>query len=459
MGNIFREEFGYNKWLNKDRFKIRTSLSKNSRVIHQRNNFKTMFLSEIFSKPDKALFLIRVFKSYAIVNPKDETKFLFKINKLNQSFYFEYLKVDKKNFRKLFNSVWVYIWNGIRYWLLPVVVFSVIFYGLCIIRATPFNKSLFGWLALAMLFYWLISGFVFFIKKYQFGKYTSVIQRFWRRSYILFWVLEACLFVVFMYLSLNASAETFFVTDEIQIFKNKLFSWRFFLVKLLPCTFILVVGYIQLIYLKNTVFSKTTATMLLITMSLSYIVWLEFYQFYHVMNYHGNLNWVYEPDERMWNLELEPRKSRIANNYVTILIILKFWHIIFIYLFWIFLLLRSYELNRIRYPLLSANLQNFSILYIFCWVLMFPWVKYHLRKLIDNPYYWFYNNTHSISYRIFFNDIVLISYNLSNVFQNFNLFFFENLTFYYWQTYNEDFHFDGYRKHYIRNQVLTCLKT
>jgi hypothetical protein len=115
MGNIFREEFGYNKWLNKDRFKIRTSLSKNSRVIHQRNNFKTMFLSEIFSKPDKALFLIRVFKSYAIVNPKDETKFLFKINKLNQSFYFEYLKVDKKNFRKLFNSVWVYIWNGIRY--------------------------------------------------------------------------------------------------------------------------------------------------------------------------------------------------------------------------------------------------------------------------------------------------------------------------------------------------------
>jgi hypothetical protein len=49
---------------------------------------------------------------------------------------------------------------------------------LCIIRATPFNKSLFGWLALAMLFYWLISGFVFFIKKYQFGKYTSVIQRF-----------------------------------------------------------------------------------------------------------------------------------------------------------------------------------------------------------------------------------------------------------------------------------------
>jgi hypothetical protein len=75
-----------------------------------------------------------------------------------------------------------------------------------------------------MFGYWLISGFVFFIKKYQFGKYTSVVQRFWRRTYILFWLIEITTFSVFLFLTINASQESFYMFDQISIFKTHLYS-------------------------------------------------------------------------------------------------------------------------------------------------------------------------------------------------------------------------------------------
>jgi hypothetical protein len=55
--------------------------------------------------------------------------------------------------------------------------FLIIYFTL-VLKSLPFNKIVFCWIAVTMFGYWLISGFVFFIKKYQFGKYTSVIQRF-----------------------------------------------------------------------------------------------------------------------------------------------------------------------------------------------------------------------------------------------------------------------------------------
>lgn len=123
-----------------------------------------------------------------------------------------------------------------------------------------------------MFSYWLLSGFVFFIKKYQFGKYTSSIQRFWRRSYIIFWLLEGCLFLVFFYFTVNASSEPIYMFDQIQIFKTRLFSWRSFMLKLLPITFLIVIGYIYLLSIRWVVFSKNIIFLLLLTAVLTYVV-------------------------------------------------------------------------------------------------------------------------------------------------------------------------------------------
>lgn len=441
--------------VNTEKYKETSRFCRISNSLHFKIDFKTAVLKNPFILSDVIIFFKKYLKVYLTSDPYENNRLPYKLNKIKQSFYFEYNSTKISYFYRTFNHGWSYIWGGLRFWVLPICLSIFIFYYLCILRSVPFNKSVFGWLSLIMLFYWLISGFVFFIKKYQFGKYTSVIQRFWRRSYIIFWILESCLFLVFVYLCFNASSESFFVVDEVQIFKSRLYSWRFFIFKLLPLSFLILIGYTYLLQLKHSVSSKTTLMTITITFVLTYVVWLEFYQFYHVVNYYGNFIWIFEPEDKSWNLELEPRRNRIVNNYITILVILKFWHVIFIYLFWLFFVLRVNELSRVRYPLLSANLQNFIILYIFAWVLMFPWFKFYFRKIVDNPYYWFYGNTHFNGLRIFFGDLKLILYSDHYTFYSKSLFW--NYSFFYWQSYSADFHFDGYKKHFIRNTVISSL--
>jgi hypothetical protein len=262
-----------------------------------------------------------------------------------------------------------------------------------------------------MLVYWFISGFVFFFKKYKFGKYTTAIQRFWRRSFILFWLVEGVTFLCFFFFTLNASQESFFMFDQISVFKTHLFSWKIFLLKIFPIVIIILLSYFLILMLKWNIFSKQSIYLLIITTLLTYLVWLEFYQFIHILNFYGNISWVFDNEEHFWLLEQEPRRTRMVNHYIMLLFVLKFWHIIFIYGFWIFFALRSFEIKRIRYSLLAANFQNFIILYIFAWIFMYPWFKYILRYFLYSPYYWFYINNRRLFFRVLFYDFKLICLN------------------------------------------------
>lgn len=315
-------------------------------------------------------------------------------------------------------------------WILPYHVSLLSFFCLSVYRGVPFPKTIFIWCVVGMFAYWLISGFVSFIKKYQYSKFTSAIQRFWRRSYILFWLIEFSLFSVFFYLTLNSNNESWYMYDQLQVLKTGLFSWRSFFMKLFPLTLLIICGYLLMLSFKWNVFTKHTPWLLILTIVLIYTVWLEFYQFFHAVNFYGNFNWVYDIDEKVWSLELEIRKSRTINHYVMLMIMLKFWHIIVIFIIWVFFLLRVLEIGRIRYPLFSANLQNFIILYLFAWVLMFPWLKFIFRKYLDMPYYWFYVNNRRLGIRSFFGDVSLYYYSLVN------------FIYYYGLNFNEIFDFD-----------------
>ena len=434
------------------------------RISCAKQRFFKLFKYNNFFFLDLLLFFFKSFK-YAIINTFTNKKRInYRLERTKHGFYFDFLKssVDESFYLKnIFLVGWKYIWKALRFWVIFLFVFSFVFYYLSVVRIIPFNKVVFQWLSLFMFSYWLLSGFVFFIKKYQFGKYTSSIQRFWRRSYIIFWLLEGCLFLVFFYFTVNASSEPIYMFDQIQIFKTRLFSWRSFMLKLLPITFLIVIGYIYLLSIRWVVFSKNIIFLLLLTAVLTYVVWLEFYQFFHILNFYGSVFWVYDLDEHTWLLETEPRRCRILNHFTSILMILKFWHIIFIYGFWVFFLLRSYELKRVRYPLLSANLQNFVILYLFAWVSMYPWFKFYFKKLTDLPYYWFYINNHNYGFRVFWNDLRLIYYSLTNnsIFTslNTNVFNFQFFNFYYWTVYTHDTSFNGYKNHHIKNEIIRVL--
>jgi hypothetical protein len=100
---------------------------------------------------------------------------------------------------------------------------------LFVLRDIPVNKFLFTVVSLGFFTYLLISGFVFFLKKYKYGKYTTAMHRYWRRTFAIFWLLEGYLFLVFLYLAVFSSQEPFFGYDNIQFFKDFTYPWRLFL--------------------------------------------------------------------------------------------------------------------------------------------------------------------------------------------------------------------------------------
>lgn len=421
-----------------------------------------------FLKRDSFLFWDIVWskffiRKYLIKNNKQVFRSYFRVLSSKKGFYHNFKNFKKNNnynnfLLNTFISGFKYVWLGFRFWFFPLIIFFSVIYFTLVLRALPFNKVMFGWICILMFVYWLISGFVFFFKKYQFGKYTTAVQRFWRRSYILFWLIEGGTFSVFLYFTLNSSQESFYMYDQINIFKTHLYSWKFFLLKIFPIIILILSCYLLLVSIKWGVYGKQSIILLILTFFLSYLVWLEFYQFFHVVSFYGNLNWIYDIDDHTWSLELEPRRTRMVNHYVMLLFILKFWHIVFIYGFWIFFVLRCWETKRIRYPLLSANFQNFIILYIFAWVFMYPWFKFYFRKFLDIPYYWFYLNNRKLFIRVFFNDLKLIYYGTVLKINNFSYInFFYKTPFYYWKNLDYSNNFESYRKHVIRDRIVNNL--
>lgn len=351
------------------------------------------------------------------------------------------------------------VWSHLRFWLLPLLFcFGFIYYSF-FLKSLPFSKIFTGYILIGNMFYLLLSGFVFFTKRYQYRLYTSAIQRFWRRTLIIFWGIEGSLFICFVYLIFNASQEPIHVYDNIQIYKTHFYSWRFFLVKVFLSSLLIIMTYILLLSVKWNTFIKTNNLALFITVILLYISWLEFYQLFHLMNCYGTTNWIYDFNEHLWNLELEFKRTRIVNHYVTIGLIAKFWHIVFAVVFWIFFLFRGLESSRYRYPLLAANLQNFLIVYFMGWLYMYPWFKFILRKALDMPFFWFFVNNRKFGIFLFFNDIKLYYWGLldcTNKFGGFN-YYFENTPYYYWHESSINLSNVQFRKHNIRDVFVKSM--
>lgn len=446
---IFVYKFVYKFFINLKKKPIKTFLDVLKMFINKNNiSFKNFFkfnnkLTYFFF--DYFYFYFFFFKKFQNfkINFK-ETQFNLNLYKVNS-----FVKYNFNIFIFFFKSIFWFI----RFWFISFFLFIIIVYYFLIFRSLPFNKILFEWFIIIMAAYWVVSGFVFFLKKYRFSKFTSSIQRFWRRSFMIFWLIESFLFLIFIYLTLNANNESTFMYDNSQIYKNHLFSWRWFLLKIFPLTLLVLFSYIFLITFKWLHFSKINLFLLLFTLLLLYVLWLEFYQFYFILNFYGSLNWIYDSTDHLWILESDFKKTRIVNHYVTIAIIAKFWHLIFIFLFWIFFLLRSNEFNRYRYPFFSANLQNFIMLYLLSWIYMYPWLKFIFRRFLDNPYYWFYVNVRRNFFRIFFNDIKLFFFSF---YDSINFFFFKFYSIDYYYYFNTSFYcnYSQYKKNILRDYFI-----
>tara|TARA_B110000503_G_C7146792_1_gene413362 strand:- start:1052 stop:1717 length:666 start_codon:yes stop_codon:yes gene_type:complete len=73
-----------------------------------------------------------------------------------------------------------------QYWVIPGLLGFVLVTMLLILRDIPVNKFLFMTLSVGFFLYLLLSGFVFFFKKYKYSKYTTAMSRYWRRTFSIF---------------------------------------------------------------------------------------------------------------------------------------------------------------------------------------------------------------------------------------------------------------------------------
>lgn len=439
---------------------VRHSLNKKAYYYYKKKRFFLLMDSWSLFFFFLDLFYLKVYvtltKKFQLIDYEIRLK-----TRLNQTSWLFYQNLSVTNFINSFINHYLsglrYLLIGFKYWILPLILGFSSFYYLSFIRNLDFNKVLFGWFLIIMFLYWFLSGFTFFIKKYQYSKFTSVIQRFWKRSYILFWCIESGTFLVFFYLTLNAPEEPVFMYDQIKVYKSHLFSWKLFLPKLIPVISLIILSYYLLLNLKWTYFSRQIPILTLITFILLYVFWLEFYQFYHLIHYYRQTLWTYEPDISLWNIKSESQKTRILNNIFTICLVAKFWHLVFIFIFWVFFLLRINEINRIRYSFLAANIQNFIILYIMSWLYMYPWLKFVFRRHLENQYYWYFYNARRLGMRIFFNDLLLFIPNFLKYFNFFKLTFFKETPFFYWIESSTETNLLQYKKHIIRDLIIEIL--
>jgi hypothetical protein len=366
------------------------------------------------------------------------------------------------NFLIGFKSLWLMLRN----WVFSVFLATTTLVYLSFLKLTVFNIFALKLIILFGIFYWLFSGFTFFLKKYRYRYFTSSLQRFWKRCYAIFWMLEFFLFFIYFYLTFMASQEPFLMYDNAQIFKTHLFSWKLFLLKIFPSTLLIMLTYFFILATKWTATSKLDFFLLIITFLLFFLFWLEFYQFFHIISYYGNYVWKLSDDLNYWYLEGEIKRTRINNHFISICLIAKFWHIVFTLVFWLFFVLRGLETSRVRFPLLVANFQNFIFIYILTWLYMFPWVKYTFLKLFNTPYYWFFVNNKRQIFYILFNDFYFISSQvlldilyfpllvISSVFDTSKNFYSDFFNFHN-SSYNSSF--SQYKKNYIRDCFIKNL--
>lgn len=111
----------------------------------------------------------------------------------------------------------------------------------------PLGPVLFALLTVGGISYTLISGFVYFTTRTGYGRYTDISQRFWKRSFSYFWLIEIGLFAFVVYLVLATPAEVTYAYDTPGIFKLHFFSLEDFIIRALIFNALLLVIYNMLL--------------------------------------------------------------------------------------------------------------------------------------------------------------------------------------------------------------------
>jgi hypothetical protein len=335
-----------------------------------------------------------------------------KVSRLPYSFSYSYIDFQNDNtFIINFNL----IYNFFKYSILSISIALLYFLYTIFFFKIQFLKQISLWLIVLMIFFWLISGFNFFLKRYQFSKFTSQIQRFWKRTNICFWLIEGFLLLLFFYYYLNSSQEPNFMYDYSSLNQEYLISTYTIFLNILILSIIIYIMYFTLIRINSNSWEQLSIHLLIISIFIFSSFYIETYQFYYVISIFNERLWVFNEEENIWAIDIDNPILRTKLQYFSVCLIAKYWHFLFIFLSWVFFVIKSFERKKITYVLFGLNLQNIIILYFLNLACYLQWFKWLYRRFFDLPYTWFFTNIdNKLLYNIFL-EIKLIITNLINL--------------------------------------------
>jgi hypothetical protein len=366
------------KWNIKWNFKNYTTLYKPVIwILHFSAELESFVISYyFFSLINKNINLTNYSKNFNIFFKSNF--FQFNINFFIQNIL-KYIKIIIKLLT--FNIKWI---------LISFLISFIYFFFSLFYLQLEFTKQLAVWFVILIVFYLLMSTFNNFLNKYKYGKFTSAIQRFWKRTGMTFWLLEGFLFLIFFYYFLNSSQEPLYMYDYANLNQELLIQLKvsyknmILLSLAIYFSFILILNNNYLNYYQNIILLS------LISLIVFFMLYVETYQFVYIVSLFSDKNWNFDESSQIWILEFEQNNLRVKQQYFTLCLIAKYWHFIFIFISWFFFVIKCFEINKINYTLMGYNVQNLLILYVLNLFCLIQWSKWIFKKFLELTYYWFH---------------------------------------------------------------------
>jgi len=324
-----------------------------------------------------------------LTNHNDKAYYINKLYNNNNIFFFKNnikILIIYKYLSKIVNLA---IFN-IKWILLGLIIALLYFVVSLFYIQIEFTKQIGAWFVVLFVFYLLISTFNNFLIKYKYGKFTSAIQRFWKRTGLVFWLIEGFLFLLFFYYFLNSSQEPLYMFDYSSLNQEFLLQLKISYKNMILISLAIYLSFILILNNNFLNYYQNILLLILISLIIFYILFLETYQFVYIISLFSEKNWVFDNNTQLWVLNFEKNNLRVKQQYFVMCLIAKYWHFIFIFISWFFFLIKCLELNKINYNLMGYNVQNLIILYILNLFCLIQWIKWLFKKFLEIIYFWFH---------------------------------------------------------------------
>lgn len=278
------------------------------------------------------------------------------------------------------------IFGGLRWLWCALVIVVIYFFTSLFYIQLDLSKQIAVWYLLFISYYLLLSGFNTFLNKYRYGKFTSAIQRFWKRTGIVFWLIEGFLFLLFFYYFLNSSQEPLYMFDYSNLNQEFLIQLKTSYKNLILLSLAIWLSFILLLNINFFIYLQSILILLVISGLITYMLYVESYQFVYIISLFSDNDWVFNKEDGAWVLEIEENGLRVKQQYFVLCLVAKYWHFIFIFISWFFFLIKCIEVNSISITMLGYNTQNLLILYVLNFFCLIQWLKILSKKFLEITY-------------------------------------------------------------------------